>query len=140
MGLTAVVFKSPRSLLKVGTGESHIDELTGEVLFEGKDAQQLGDVVALKRRLGNISRVEQLRIEVTNLLRPLQSSLLLTRVLYNGTHVGDVIGREHFDQLKKEISHLKKVETRSGEVNEFVAAMEDLMSAADQEGNPIAFV
>jgi hypothetical protein len=142
MGLDAVVYKSARNMPKVGIGVTRVDELTGEVFFEGERIPQLRleDVVAIQKRLGNVSRIETLRQEIGTLLGRDESSLLLSKVLYSGTHVGDVIGREHLDDLKEEIARLKKVETRPSELNEFIAAMEDLISAAQQEGNPITFV
>ncbi len=112
MGLDAVVFKSVQTLPAMEPQDiraMHVDELTGEAYFESERGARLRreDVVAAERRLGNSSHIATLRTEVRRVLEDDFSPLLLSKVLYDGTHSGDVIRREDIGLLKLELSVLK---------------------------------
>jgi hypothetical protein len=145
MGLDAVVYKSARQVRIPATRDGRgirVDKDTGEVYSEGQQPVSLSrqDVIAVKKRLGNISLIAALREEVARVLKNDDSSLVLNRVLYDGTHSGDVIEQDILDLLKKELSCLKMQDTQqSRELIEFIFDMEELIAAAEEQGNPIVF-
>ena len=144
MGLDAVVYKNRKSLpfdpelvgavLDVNTGEFYFQDSAAERRFTGTA------LVAASRHLGNVSAVESLSEAVERSLGR-QDSVLLNRVLFSGTHSGDVIEPRHFQQLGTEIEEVRKslVPDQVPELAEFLRSMEDLLKAALQEGNPIVF-
>ncbi len=145
MGLDAVVYRNRKNLPfdpeQVGAA---LDARTGEFYFQ--DSAAAGKrfngkvVVAVSRHLGNVSAVDFL-LEAVERSLGRQDSLLQNKVLFSGTHAGDVIEPLHLHQLGVEIDEVR----RSSLVNqvpalaEFVRNMEDLLKAALEEGNPIVF-
>jgi hypothetical protein len=146
MGLNAVVYKSIQKLRPLRTTDAkamRVDESTGEVFFEDGGAPVLRreDVVAAQKRLGNISLIASLRAEVQLRLASNYTSSLLSNVLRDGTHSGDVIGRGHLDLLNEELSLLEgKEKPLSRELSQFISDMRELIVAAQQNSNPIVFV
>src|SRR5260370_29477695 len=146
MGVDAVVFKSLETLPAMEASDVaavRVDEMTGEAYFASEHGVRLRreDVIATERRLGNASLISALRKEVGRSLGDNYSSLLLSKVLYDGTHSGDTIRPEDLDVLKQELFVLKNHETQqSRELHEFMSNMEELIRAAHQHGNPIVFV
>lgn len=69
-------------------------------------------------------------------------ALLLTKVLYSGSHSGDEISVQDIEKLDSEI---KRTRQRSGtslsmSVERFLDDMTDLVSKAREERSPIVFV
>jgi hypothetical protein len=92
--------------------------------------------------LGNITRVGNLR----SFLRHLQGKpgprfpMLLTKVLYDGTHTGDWISTEHAEKLLKEVEIvLHSSDILADSEKEFFNNMKQLCEASIATGNPIMF-
>jgi hypothetical protein len=92
--------------------------------------------------LGNITRVGNLR----SFLRHLQGTpgprfpMLLTKVLYDGTHTGDWISSEHSKKLLKEVEIvLHSSDILAESEKEFFNNMKQLCEASIATGNPIMF-
>jgi hypothetical protein len=142
MGLNAVVYRN-RERLPFDPDElgAVFDNDTGECYIDHDISGGLdGDVVvALSRRLGNVSAVKDLADAVERSLGP--NSLLRSKVLYNGSHAGDVIGVDSLQHLSAELQQLRGRAPVCPEpaISEFIQGMEDLLRAALDEGNPIVF-
>src|SRR5579864_4425359 len=109
MGLDAVVYKH-RSKLPLDPERAGllIEEITGEWYSENDqppEAIKLAGVEALHQRLGNVSLIAALYTQVAPYLPA--DSVLLASVLYDGSHVGDVITLDRVCVLKREISTLR---------------------------------
>ena len=92
--------------------------------------------------LGNTTRIVHLR----DFLRGLQGSpgprfpILLTNVIYNGTHTGDWISSDQAEKLLKEVNTvLHSQEILAESEKDFFFAMKRLCEASIETGNPIAF-
>lgn len=143
MGLDAVVYKSianVRVLDPLDVGAICLDEETGEVYLDppGLGHLRREDVIAVKKRLGNISLIAFLRDNIRRVLSA--TSVILSKVLYDGTHSGDIIYEEDIELLAREI-HFLKIQNiqKSDELLEFISDMEALVAAAREQGNPIVF-
>jgi hypothetical protein len=66
---------------------------------------------------------------------------VLSRVLYSGTHAGDVITVDAFPQLKSELATAAEYGEQQDcpDLCRFARDMNDLIIAAESEGNPIVF-
>lgn len=125
MGLDAVVY-SNRDHLEVN------DE---------KDLKYSEDIfTAIHKRLGNLEAIAFLRKEISNVIG--NKSILYTKVLYEGSHSGDVIGLENLAALESELDQIAKAtgETRSVSLTNFLVDMRELIQMARKEKNPIVFV
>jgi len=85
-----------------------------------------------------MSMVSFLREEATRLVG--LNSMLVQKVLYSGTHSGDTIARESIHKLAAELELIRETKRLSLEFRLLLAAIDDLISAAKHEGNPIVFV
>jgi hypothetical protein len=141
MGLDAVVYRN-REHLQLGNDGAHAKVIrdTGEVYFEDAKLGRKYDHVrkSVAHRLGNIALIGSLREEVSQLIGP--ESFLERKVLYSGTHSGDVIPLEELDQLSPELNHIRETGRSSPRLKELVNALEQLVQAANYERNPIVFV
>lgn len=141
MGLDAVVYRNRRHL-NLGLDDRfallHLE--TGEVFFESNElsSKYLDQCRATSHRLGNMSAVSALREEATRLVGP--NSALVQKALYSGTHSGDTIAGESLSELAAELDSIKKTKQLSPEFRLFLEALEDLISVAKREDNPIVFV
>src|SRR5947209_20223785 len=68
-----------------------VDPDTGEVLSRSAGHQLSPSAVAIERRLGNVDEIGQMRTVVHALLNR-SDSIIESRVLYSGSHSGDLIG------------------------------------------------
>jgi len=138
MGLSAVVFKSAARLKKEYSREFVIsDEETGQATAVGdEDFLSLRESSAARTRVGNLSDVAYIFDAVEAVLG--EKSFIGERVLYSGSHAGDCIPLNQLQPLRDELNRLKHID--DSEVVRFVRGMEDLIEAAEQEGNPIVFV
>jgi hypothetical protein len=79
---------------------------------------------------------------VASALASIPNPLLITKVLYSGTHSGDVLNASDLPQLQREIQMVK--ENAGGpaalEIQQFLGDIEELIRAAQEQGNPIVFV
>jgi hypothetical protein len=148
MGLDAVVYRRLEEVPFPSDSDLssvRVDELTGEVHFENAEAAvtRREDVVAIKKRLGNMALIAVLYKEISRVLgRSSPPSMLLSKVLYDGTHSGDVIPVEELDRLKHEICLVREKAHSQGshELEEFLSRIEELITASERQGNPIVFV
>ena len=143
MGLDAVVYKH-RSKLPLDPERAglRMEESTGEWYCETYDVPEpirAAGVEALHKRLGNVSLIAALGREVGALLTV--NSVLLSNVLYEGGHAGDVVAADKIGVLKQEIALLRKrASTVSPELALLLNDLEELAAAAEENHNPIAFV
>jgi hypothetical protein len=146
MGLDAVVYRSKQHLPfdadAVGasreptTGEYYCADLAVELSFDRKHPSETR--ASISKRLGNISLIAFLREEAKLLLD--NDSVVLSKVLYSGTHAGDVIGSASLPQLEAELRQVQQSERHiSKEMMEFTKDLQELIMAARREGNPIVF-
>ena len=141
MGLDAVVYTDKENLDLGSDGQSaKHDKKTGEVYFDddGLSRKHRSKLRGAHRRLGNISSIAALRYEVGQLLGP--QSVLLEKVLYSGTHCGDVLSSESLPKLSAELVSIRKAGQRSPLLDELITSLEDLVRAAVSQRNPIVFV
>jgi hypothetical protein len=141
MGLDAVVYRNKKHL-NLGPDEetARVIPDTGEVYFEKAELSKkyLTRHHAADHRLGNVSEIAELRDEVTRLAAP--ESPLIKKVLYSGTHSGDVIALGGLHELSAELDLIRKTGRESPQLQRLMGALEELIQAAKYEGNPIVFV
>jgi hypothetical protein len=141
VGLDAVVYRNKRHLnLALDEKFALLLPETGEVYFESYELSRKyrDQCRATSHRLGNMSLVSFLREEATRLVG--LNSMVVQRVLYSGTHSGDTIAGESIHKLAAELESIRETKHLSPEFRLFLPAMDDLISAAKREGNPIVFV
>jgi hypothetical protein len=122
------------------TGDPSEDEWEAHDHWLGESCEHEGYLVS--EALGNITRVGNLR----SFLRHLQGKpgprfpMLLTKVLYDGTHTGDWISSEHAEKLLKEVNTvLHSSDILADSEKEFFSSMKRLCEASITTGNPIMF-
>jgi len=139
MGLEARVYTSSERLPPgVDLRITAIDPHTGEVTIDSD--QQF---IAADKLLGNAAMIAWLLEQMAGLVRGIPKPLLVTKILYNGTHSGDMIHGSDFSQLKKEIQVVRKnlgVGAAAPEIDQFLSDLEDLIGVAEEQDNPIVFV
>lgn len=122
------------------TGDPSEDEWEAHDNWLEESCEHGGYLLALP--LGNITRVQRLR----GFLRHLQDTpgprfpMLLTRVLYDGTHTGDCLSSKQAARLLKEVDtvlHSKDILADSEK--EFFDHMKQLCEASIATGNPVMF-
>jgi len=64
----------------------------------------------VSHRLGNASRIGRLRSLLLH--SPIEFPVLLTKVIYDGTHAGDRLNMGDVDRLSYEIGHLRTVHSQ----------------------------
>ena len=120
---------------------AYVEEETGEVFFDDPSAipREL-ELVALDKRLGNVSMVHWLVKQIKDVLG--SGSLLLGKVLYNGSHSGDWIGQADLGRLREEIASVWNLTEghRSVDLDRFLEDLRELTKAAEEQGDPIVFV
>lgn len=145
MGLNAAVYKklSNIPLSQEQLKFVSVDPVNGQIDLEGAElyAAFSQKVKAVEKRIGNIAMVSRLRSKIQDILGN-SSSLLVDKVLYNGVHSYDLIAANDFEQLRQEIVSIRRQikDNESADLELFLRDMEELMSAAEREGNPILFI
>lgn len=86
--------------------------------------------------LGNLSRVATVRQRLAR--EPQRYPLLLSRVVYDGSHTGDWIAREHLPDLAAELASLP-IDDDDGDLADFQRSMQALCAAALRTDKPIVF-
>jgi hypothetical protein len=103
------------------------------------DHRPLG--VLIHHRLGNMARIGFLRYHLVE--HPEQFPVLLSKVLYNGTHGGDYLTLADVEQVAGELEPLKNVHLPDAEeeamIREFETQMRELVDASRRVQKPIAF-
>jgi hypothetical protein len=147
MGLDAAVYKRLDEM-PFTEKELHfiaVDPRTGQVDFEDAALFRAWSdkVKAVEKRIGNIALVNLLKDELEKALGDSSSqTLLIGKVLYSGTHSGDIISKDDLSSLKHEIDLVRGISGPriSSNLKSFLADMEELVAASEQHGNPIVFV
>jgi hypothetical protein len=144
MSLTALVYRSrARITIPVESLGAVKDDRTGEYYFptsehDGKFPPE--DFIAREFWIGNVTGVAELRQDLAELIS--SDSLLQTKVLYSGSHSGDIIEVALLPVLEEEIQNL--LNTKRLRLSEhdaaFLKGMLELIEVAKTEQNPIVFV
>ncbi len=143
MGLDAVVYRNRNNLPFDPDGEgAEFNSVTGEYYFADDAMEERFPYetrVAISKAIGNIARVDRLREEAQAVLD--EDSVVLSKVLYSGTHTGDTLDSRMFVRLERELSSLARHagQTGSERLKQFASDMSDLLAAARAENNPIVF-
>ncbi len=146
MGLNATVYKrleevpfSREDLRFVAVNPN-----TGQIDFEDPALSRnwSDKVKVVEKRIGNIALVNVLKAEIEGILGESSSETILVRkILYSGTHSGDIISLKDLDSLKHEITLVRGIaqQQTSVYVEHFLEDMKELIDASEQHGNPIMF-
>ena len=143
MGLDAIVYRKKENLpFDADAAGAEFNSITGEYYFADDAIEKrfpYEDRVAVSKRIGNINLVAALREEAESVLD--EDSVVLSKVLYSGTHAGDTLDSRVFAQLERELSSLAQQaeQTGSQRLKQFAADMKELLAAARAENNPIVF-
>jgi len=147
MGLDAAVYKQLNELpfTKEELRFISLDPRTGQVDFEDAALFRTwhNKIKAAEKRIGNIALVDLLRAEIEKILGPSSSeTLLISRVLYSGTHSGDMILVDDLFSLKQEFALIRGLAENciSPQLENFLADMEELIAASERNSNPIVFI
>src|ERR1700733_2671478 len=141
MGLDAIVYRKKENLpFDADAAGAEFNSITGEYYFADDAIEKrfpYEDRVAVSKRIGNINLVAALREEAESVLD--EDSVVLSKVLYSGTHAGDTLDSRVFAQLEGELSSLAQQaeQTGSQRLKQFAADMKELLAAARAENNPI---
>ena len=142
MGLDAVVYRNIENLPEPLRGQVKlVDPLTGELEFV--NGPMLGlrteDLFAADVRIGNISTVAWIREQIESRWAD-KCPVILNAVLYSSTHSGDFIALDQVRRIKREVEGIDRAEgSISIMLATFFEDMAQLVNAAENEGNPIAF-
>ena len=144
MGLNAIVYKNIANLSTALRDRVRvIDANTGELelILQGEpDPHYNDDLLGADIHIGNVALVEKLRNEILTRWNG-QCRILLSKVLFNGTHSGDFIHPDDAQEIRREIEGLTASESVSSpDLTKFFADMRRLLGVAQTENNPIVFV
>jgi hypothetical protein len=145
MGLDAKVYiRRDKLPFEVDARKARVDDQTGEVYFDDPtDAPRSPEAfVAVHKRLGNAAAISFLAEEIKKALDEDALSFLTNKVLYSATHAGDVINLDQLNRLREEIAAIRERTKgqRSAELEKLLTDFEELIRAAEEQGNPITFV
>lgn len=144
MGLTIAVYDTKENLLKkypINDTMLNIDEETGEVYINDTSNGNIKiNNIIIEKKLGNISRINMLNDEFRKLLK--NNSIILSKILYNGSHCGDVIKINDFEILKNEINLVKKniFQSTKIEIISFLDTLLEVIKIAERYNKPIVFI
>ena len=145
MGLDAKVYIRRDNLpFEVDARKARVDDQTGEVYFDDPtDAPRSPEAfVAVHKRLGNATTISFLAEEIKKALDEDALSFFTNKILYCATHAGDVINLDQLNRLREEIAAIRDgtMGQRSAELEKLLTDFEELIRAAEEQGNPITFV
>lgn len=143
MGLDAVVYKNIDNLPeRVRSQVKVVDSLTGELEFvipQPQSPHYNEPLLAADIRIGNISKVRWLREQIESRW-PGRCSVILNAVLHSGTHSGDFISLDQLRRMKLEVAEIDCAEASlPPELAAFFKQIQQLLNAAEREGNPLVF-
>ena len=142
MGLDAVVYVNASNLaFGVKGTDWEIDYLTGEVSTQNLDLSKYYPkelFIDIKKRFGNTSMIGYLREEVKSVMS--EDSVILDKILYSGSHSGDVIGREFLNSLEQELEILTARGNQSAQLAKFLEDLSELIESSRRQKNPIVFI
>ena len=102
-----------------------------DVAIYGKDERKLAS-----KRIGNVSQIAHLLALAKGSLA--DDSIIVSKVLYNGTHSGDSIGISELEVLWGELKSLSRIS--DAEMQNFARNMLEIVSVAREYGTAIQFV
>ncbi|WP_379069976.1 hypothetical protein ACHMW4_02650 [Mesorhizobium sp. UC22_110] len=140
MSLTALVFKGMPSVERQAKlHDFDVDSYTGEIIPHDSSISNFNwqDAISTKVQFGNISNVYYIKSIVRKVLKN-KTSFLERLVLYSGSHAGDKIESDLFEDILREVDVLEK--SSVPEAKSFASDIRCLVEAAIREGNPIVFV
>jgi len=140
MSLTAVVFKGRSSVERqTGLRDFDVDTYTGEIIPSASSILEFKfeDAISKRVHFGNISGVSHIKKIVRSVLKN-RTSFVERLILYSGSHAGDKIENDLFNEILKEVNILEN--SSVSEAKKFAADIRCLVEAAIREGNPIVFV
>jgi len=154
MGLTAVVYRNRKAFIgKDGALYSDLDfdEETGEVFPKDDTSTTYSKDMFItdKKRIGNVAAVAIARSTLIRIGID-EDSVLLSKVLYSGTHGGDLLNLSDVDLLDHELQNVQVLiedktlfdteEDDSEALSQLISDFNDLIQASREEGNPIVFI
>jgi hypothetical protein len=141
VGLNVVVYRN-RKHLHLGPDEkfAQLDPDRGETYFENDELSRRHRerLQAAHLRLGNVTEIAFLRNEIVQLGE--LTGKLYSKILYSGSHAGDIIAINELPVLLQELISLRLTGRHSDEMRDFLIKLEGLVRAAINEPNPLVFV
>lgn len=145
MGLNAVVYVNRKrlSLNQEDNSSAKMDEQTGEVYFDDPnlmDKYPANMFTAIHKRLGNANMIAEIVDKLSTILS--KDSILLSKILYSGSHSGDTISIDSLNKLGLEINFVREriPKDRSPLLDVFFNDITELIEMARMQGNPIVFI
>ena len=146
MSVNAIVYTNKKNIKfdKIYNNFLDIDKDTGEVFVaeENDYTSNLSEdiYVAISRHIGNLSTINYLYRIIADIFNS-EQSIILSKILYSGSHSGDKIECSELYQLESEINIIKEKSDKSDSVvSHFIDTMLELSFVSKKEGNPIVFV
>ncbi len=88
-------------------------------------------------RLGNVSMIGYLRDLIRE--KAPTSTVLLSKVLYSGSHCGDTLTIEEIRQIRAELDYVSEKLSADPGAREFVASFGEVINAALHHARPVTF-
>lgn len=140
MGLNIVVFRNAFDMIKeFGDKSFEADPETGEVIsIDGVEITIEDHILrAYEARLGNTSEIGFIDNLVKHALDR-SDSFISRKILYSGSHSGDIISSDDLQNLSEEISFLKGKNIDN--LKHFIDQMDLAISSSQEQRNPIVFI
>jgi len=120
------------------------DDLEVQIAFDSwrkHEACDHEDGYLVSHHLGNIARIGSLRTELER--HQQKFPIILSRVIYNGTHCGDSIPIDVVRHMMSEMEQLAAVHCKDPamelSMREFETQMQELITTALKVGKPLVF-
>lgn len=145
MTLRAVVYINQKNLpADLFDYAVEVDKVTGEVYSDAREFQirfPKDMLTATKVELGSIVLVSDLYQKIEAIMDH-PRSLVLSKILYSGSHCGDVLPVEDVPTLRKELHQIAQSYEVSKDpaVARLLQQLRLLADKAEEQGNPIVFV
>ena len=135
-------------LSEEGRPEIYIDDLSSQMIFEEwahSEPCPHGNFVVVRQRIGNIAMVGFLWERLVDLEETSQKTfpVLREKVLYSGTHCGDMLTVADVELLRAEVDDLRTIlnfdRSMDAALIDFCDKMSSLIVAATELNKPIVF-
>lgn len=128
------------ALGRAETGGTLESALEWDCWYESRACEHQGGIL-IEHRLGNIALIGLLRTELERASE--QFPILVTKVVYSGSHAGDFLPAEDIPALQKELDALSAFRCSNAQADRFMVEfrnqMSELAMVARLVGKPIAF-
>jgi hypothetical protein len=132
---------SPDGSLAPGREDCSLDELLAWDNWQARLACEHRRGELIHHRLGNISLIGRLRLELQR--EPSRFPVLLGKVVYSGSHAGDCLPIDLIQGLRSEIEELAHFKCSTPESDDFMSRfrtqMQELIAASLSVMKPIVF-